>query len=296
MTLDIYTTENDQNLKMNCSRNAYGQLRNENLFTPMTHQFKQYRFTTCKLDDMDSNLLHCTGGTTIQDYLPRHYGFSFDYACRRSLKPSLVGLSYNFTISQQSNETKCSATPSVIFNCRQFYDLMSLPNMIGDPDWSSVKDWVYDLKTIDAIVSTFVFPQCNATMNQVIHTCREMCFEAMDACLPHAEIYLQTIVSLPTKLVNNWIGKSQIDLSDSINRNYLPSVNDSIPCFYKAVICGSPPNITNARLVKGHKANDETYRSKSQVQYECLDETFWMEGNGTVICRDSRNGINYQNV
>ena len=208
VTLDIYTTENDQNLKMNCSRNAYGQLRNENLFTPMTHQFKQYRFTTCNLDDMDSDLLHCTGRTTIQDYLPRHYGFSFGYVCRRSLKPSLVGLSYNFTISQQSNETKCSATPSVIFNCRQFYDLMSLPNMIGNPDRSSVKDWVYDLKTIYAMVSTFlsqlptgncyqylteilcrfVFPQCNATMNQVIHTCREMCFEAMDACLSHAEI------------------------------------------------------------------------------------------------------------
>ena len=67
VTLNIYTTENDQNLKMNCSRNAYGQLRNENLFTPMTHQFKQYRFTTCKLDDMDSNLLHWTGRTTIQD-------------------------------------------------------------------------------------------------------------------------------------------------------------------------------------------------------------------------------------
>ena len=179
--------------------------------------------------------------------------------------------------------------------------------MIGDPDWSSVKDWVYDLKTIDAIVSAFlsqlptgncyqylteilcrfIFPQCNATMNQVIHTCREMCFEAMDACLPHAEIYLQAIVSLPTKLANNWIEKSQINLSDLINCNYLPSANASIPCFYKAVICGSPPNITNARLVKGHKANDETYRSKSQVQYECLDETFWMEGNDTVICRDS---------
>ena len=92
---------------------------------------------------------------------------------------------------------------------------------------------------------------------------------------------------MPTKLANNWIGKSQIDLSDIINCNYLPSVNDSIPCLYKAVICGSPPNITNARFVKGDKANDETYRSKSQLQYECLDETFWMEGNDTVICRAS---------
>ena len=33
--LDIYTSEHDKNLKTNCSNDGFGQLRNENLRTPL---------------------------------------------------------------------------------------------------------------------------------------------------------------------------------------------------------------------------------------------------------------------
>ena len=109
--LDIYTTEYDKNLQTNCSKDGFGQLRNENLHTPLYHRYKPYRFTTCKLDEKYSDILHCEGRTTIQDYIPRKYGFSFGYECDVSAKPSLVGLSYNFTISGQSNRTLCLPLP-----------------------------------------------------------------------------------------------------------------------------------------------------------------------------------------
>ena len=47
--LDIYTTEYDKNLQTNCSKDGFGQLRNENLHTPLYHRDKPYRFTTCNL-------------------------------------------------------------------------------------------------------------------------------------------------------------------------------------------------------------------------------------------------------
>ena len=109
--LDIYTTEQDKNFLMNCSNDPFGQLRNENLRTPLYLRHKPYRFTTCKLDELDPDMLHCEGRTIIQDYKPRRYGFSFGYDCDISTKPSLIGLSYNFTIFRQSNRTQCLPFP-----------------------------------------------------------------------------------------------------------------------------------------------------------------------------------------
>ena len=112
--LDIYTTEYDKNLKTNCSKDAFGQLRNGNMYTPLDLRDKPYRFTICKLDKKNSDILHCEGKTTIQDYIHRNYGFSFGYKCDISAKSSLVGLSFNFTISGQSNRTQCLLLPRYI--------------------------------------------------------------------------------------------------------------------------------------------------------------------------------------
>ena len=111
-------------------------------------------FTTCKLEDMDLDMLHCEGRTTIQDYIPRRYGFSFGYECDVSAKPSLFGLSFNFTISEQSNRTQCFRTPQNLFeiSCHEFYDYMSLPNMIGDPNMAFVESWAAGFQNMGAFV------------------------------------------------------------------------------------------------------------------------------------------------
>ena len=98
VNLQIYTTEIHRNLKQNCSDTDFGQLRNVNLYTPLRPRVTRYRYTKCELDSKDTDMLQCKGNAMIQDYKPRNYGFSFGYSCRRPVKPSLVGLSYSFTI------------------------------------------------------------------------------------------------------------------------------------------------------------------------------------------------------
>ena len=144
--LDIYTGEDDQKLMTNCSNNGYGQQRNENLHTPLYDRGKLYRFTTCKLDKIDSDFLHCEGRTTIQDYISRRYGFSFGYHCQKLERPSLHVLWFNFTIFEQTNKTGCIKTPNRndrFLKCHQFYSYTSLPNLIGDLHKYIVQDWMY---------------------------------------------------------------------------------------------------------------------------------------------------------
>ena len=304
--LDIYTTEYDQNLKTNCSNDSFGQLRNENLRIPLKPRYRPYRFTTCKLDELDSNMLHCEGTTTSQDYKPRHYGFSLSYKCSAPVKPSLVGLSYNFTISIQSNKTQCvpfqPTLPATIKECKDFCNHMSLPNMIGDIDFPSVWRWSSQFDTYEPLISyilsqlptggchkyqkevicRIIFPECDQFQNQVTHLCKESCLEFAHSCLKQ----LQTVLSAHSSQFGWWSDIANGNISDALNCDYLPSVIDPIPCYYKPVTCQSPPNVTNARISNGTESNG-TYMAMSQVEYECLDETFQMEGNSTVTCQYS---------
>ena len=141
--LDIYTAEHDRNLRTNCLNNVYGQLRNKNLNSPL--KLGSYRFTTCKLDDVDVDMLHCKGRIPIQDYIPRHYGISFGYHYRELVRPSLLGLSFNFTILGQTNITTCFKIPKhdeKLFNCQEYYEYRSLPNFIGDLNTHDVDHWM----------------------------------------------------------------------------------------------------------------------------------------------------------
>ena len=249
-------------------------------------------------------MFHCEGKTTIQDYKPRYYGFSFGYDCDIPVKPSLVGLSYNFTISGQSNRTQCLPFPHIpgpIKECTKFYDHISLPNMIGNPDVKSAQESIagfhqyypilsYTLsqlptggcyKGLKELFCRIFVPECDQVENEVIHICRETCSEILYSCLS----YLQNIIySLyVTKKFMKWKQITETNIVDVIDCNYLPSVNDSVPCYYKPVTCDPPPNVTNAKITSGIVLNG-TYLAMSQVEYECLNETFQMEGNSTVTC------------
>ena len=251
-------------------------------------------------------MLHCEGRSSIQDYKPRHYGFSFGYECRISVKPSLVGLLYNFTISGQSNKTQCLGTPQNLseINCTGFYDYMSLPNMIGDPDVVSVEKWASGFKKYGAFVAyvlshlptggcykymkelfcRIVLPQCDPVENQVIPLCKETIRDVLHGCLKPVEAFIEVLSSSSTlKLFNQWTTLVDRNISADVDSDYLPSINDPIPCFYKPVTCDLPPNVTNARIIDGTESNG-TYLAMSQVDYKCLDETFQIEGNSTVTC------------
>ena len=209
VSLDIYTTEDDLNLQKNRSINVFGQLRNENLHTPMRHRSKPYRYTTCKLDEVDSDMLRCEGRAMIQDYKPRDYGFSFGYDCMYSERPSLRGLSFNFTISGQTNKTTCIKIPEVddgFFMCHQIYNYASLPNMIGNLIKDTLNEWKKQDQLSRTLTSTLglilssdgrlchkhtraiwcriLYPKCDLDeeIANITHPFKETCDEFFEAC------------------------------------------------------------------------------------------------------------------
>ena len=306
ISLDIYTTENDRNLEENCSMKVFGQLFNEDLHTPMRPRTKPYRLTTCKLDEVDPDMLHCEGRAMIQDYIPRKYGFSFGYSCEKLVTPSLRGLSFNFTISGQSNKTTCIKIPEVndgFFMCHNFYSYTSLPNMVG-LDEDRIKQLIEENKVILTFGTTLglilspdgkpchehvreimcqaYLPRCEIDNEEVIQPCKETCDEFFKACSENIMMGFNNVHYLGSDFSRGWRIDKLSDVKDKLsNCSYLPSVNGLIPCFYKPVTCESPSDITNARIING---SNETYIAMSQVEYECLNETFQMEGNETVTC------------
>ena len=302
--LDIYTSQDDQNLRTKCSNNGYGQLRNENLHTPLKLRHEPYRFTKCALDDIDSDILYCKGGTTIQDYIPRHYGFSLGYHCREPVRPSLHGLSFNFTISAQTNETGCTDMPirKVFLKCQEFYSYTSLPNFIGDLQKHTVDSWMHSFaastivglifssnasnsqfcyKYLNELACRIAYPECIPIKKQVIHICKDTCNEILEGCFEKAMSTLQKIKK--SGLPSSWRWREPINLRQEVDCDYLPSLNGPVPCYYKPVMCDPPPNVTHARIINGFQYNG-TYLAKFQIEYECVDETFQMEGNSTVTC------------
>ena len=190
--IDIYTTKDDANLKTNCSNIDYGQLLNEDLHSPLRPG--SYRFTTSKLDDVDSDMLHCKGRAMIQDYVPRNYGFSFGYDCMYSERPSLRGLSFNVTISEQTNKTTCIKIPEIdysFFKCHKLYNYSSLPSMIGIPSTEYLEELISESgishligimlssngrlchKYARELLCHIISPKCYPVKEEVIHPCKE---------------------------------------------------------------------------------------------------------------------------
>ena len=83
----------------------------------------------------------------------------------------------------------------------------------------------------------------------------------------------------------NWY----VDFIPSVNKvklidcDYLPSVHGSIPCFYKPVICDSPPDVNNGTRILNTTQKD-VYQVHDVVQYACVNETFEIKGNSFITC------------
>ena len=275
ISLDIYTTEDDLNLETNCSRNIYGQLMNGNIHTPMRPRSEPYRFTTCVLDGINSDTVHCEGKATIQDYKPRHYGFSFGYQCVISVRPSLRGLSFNFTISGQTNETTCTEVPDVedgFFNCHQLYTYTSLPNLIGSVNKTFLQHQIKNtaMSPIFGIVLSqngrlchkyarellchALYPRCDSVKEQVIPPCKEVCDEFIEACSESVRSSLRKL-HFEGSLFSPSLLRAVDTVSDILNCDHLPLTNSTIPCFYQPVTCQPPSNVTNARIMNSNQQN-----------------------------------------
>ena len=288
--LDFYTTEDDINMKKNCSDRRYKQFRNiyvvHNLFGSgglCKDQMKKVRWKR-----------------KIKDYIPRNYAFSFGYRCTSKKMYSLKGLSFNISIIDPENETECISVPKKN-PCFQYYKYASLPNLFGH-DWEvKVREkiltafalWDNPLSPIgfchkhvaESVCYAFM-PKCEE-MQPVTHLCSETCYELKEACFNNItlkqaalKIFQGSNLYNATKLANMALSP---ELENLIDCSYLPSKNDTIPCFHKPVTCENPPNVPHATMSTD---TNEPYSPYSQVEYSC-NESFILQGNSTIECRYS---------
>ena len=303
--LHIYTTDRDikNDIASQCHNRKYGQLRNENLHIPLSARLHPYRSTTCIFNKTDQTV-YCNGKTTIQDFKPRNYAFSFGFDCGRYSKPpSLNGLSFYVSIYGQQNKSKCVPYSEGMDNpsCWNFYDHVSLPNLIGDPDLKSVKKWIGRLDAYELYMASILppeskglcyqhtyeilcrvaVPKCDPVRNQVIHPCQQICYDVIQGCSKYI-LNMQDTLSLPLqkkfKHLKSYLEK---DIQDYVGCDYLPSRNGSIPCYYKPVTCGAPPNVTNAFT---DLIGNKSYAVDTQIQYSCVNESYRIDGENISTC------------
>ena len=130
---------------------------------------------------------------------------------------------------------------------------------------------------IEELACHIIFPECDPVTKQVVHPCREMCWALKEACL-------QKGLSLAKQVVSKYGWDQHIlnDFSIFCDCDYLPSINGSVPCFYKPVTCDSPPDVTSVTML--NTSQNDVYQLQDVVQYDCVNETDEMRGNNTITC------------
>ena len=286
--MGIYTEYPAINIEKKCSCTEYGQLRNDNLHPYLREG--QYRTTTCTLSDNDA--VNCTGRVNVQDYIPRNFYLSFGSTCDWKHFSALQGLTCNISFIKQSNDTsRCVNYPKMFRSksCKGSYYQTSLPNLVGDETLDQINNYfkvveAYQIalllegrcyQHIEEVACYFVFPKCDPLTNQVKHPCREMCRAIKEACL-------QALISIAAKTKSQFIKEMfSGDLSKNVNCDYLPSRHSSIPCFYKPVMCDSPPDVINSTMIL-NTTQKETYELRNVVTYACVNDTFDMRGTNST--------------
>ena len=84
-------------------------------------------------------MCNCSGKTIVRDFLPRDFSFSF-FSCLKncSQKGSLLGMHFNVSIYDQSNETKCiDVSGSKIVECLKHYSHTAVLTWLTNTDFMS---------------------------------------------------------------------------------------------------------------------------------------------------------------
>ena len=193
--MGIYTNYPKRNIDKQCSFINFGQLYNENLHPNL--KTYGYRSTTCEMSGADN--VTCRGRFHIQDYIPRNFSLSFGFPCDWLPIYSLQGLRYNISFSNQSNGTNGCIDYSVSHltgACSRFYKKTSVPNLIGDENVDRIVKYFKNSMFLEAILAEdatcyqylyevachILLPKCDPVTEQVIHPCREMCWDFVEGC------------------------------------------------------------------------------------------------------------------
>ena len=271
-----YNGQDSPNLSSHCETDLFGQLRNEDLAVPLSKVYRT-KFICYK----GNQTWYCYGKTTIQDFEPKTYSFSFCNECG-STTGNLSGLIYNVSIYDESNKTSCVdlslKAGHVIDRCERYYKYGAIPNQIGDTKLETamfkltkaltILDRLIDLLThkkclqeMYQVLCLAFIPECLPDQNQVIVPCMEYCNGFLNDCLKH-EIF--------TILVDEF----------ELNCDYLPSKNSSTTCYSKDDLCGPPPEVTHGYVLEG---SVPLAKAGEAVHYGCND-SMSQEGSPNSTC------------
>ena len=296
VNLFFYTTKIHVNIEEQCSVRSYDQVM---------HNSSHQEFRTSHKACPDSySKVHCKQSRSIQDYIPRHFAFSFGFYCQDKSKKSLKGLKYNVIIYSQSNTTTCSTMPNNLTYCSNYYRQVSFPNLIDHQNMEDaaklfhklfpikfILDHAYDCYPYFLKTMCYVFfPRFNATSNSFIVPCMEAWKELSEACFggPQSASMLGNL--LPSHLSTNkhkpiksiiYNLPSYFFSNTTFDYKYLPPSSSNL-CYYERVICKYPTDVTGAKIERLH--DNGTYFGGDPVTYSCIDDSKEMYGNSTVRC------------
>ena len=165
-----------------------------------------------------------------------------------------------------------------MLNCVKFYPFASFPNLFGSQQQEALAmaEEVVLVSNQGPVgcykflleMSCYLFiPKCDVTGRMTIPPCRETCWDFVNGCLGVAQ-----------KLFKDNA------LKTFLNCNYLPTGGSDIKCFYKAVTCEAPPKVPHGKIEGGTITNG-TYPLHTQLNIECLNETFVIKGSHTITCQ-----------
>ena len=293
--MELYTRDDHLNMQNNCSLVHFEQLLNDKLYVAAFDNVLEE--SPCRINT-DHRI--CEGTKRIQDYIPRHYYFSFGIDCDHN--GSLQGLSYNISILEQSNDTKCSPMHRESM-CMEYYSYTSMPNLIGT---DNIKDAKAHMDTgmgyisfiennfgrkpcyqhYQEVICYLLLPECDTSVNStmLIPPCKEACSEMFTACHEDMAFAFDILSQRDSHLsrVKTMLNMHAQKLSELVGCNYLPSVEESIPCFYKPVFCDNPKNITNA-VIMNYNRSKIGFNLPSEIEYSCVNNT-QMKGKNKRTC------------
>ena len=246
--IGIYTTQDHINIFKKCTYARNGQLANANLYPPIRLDESDLYSPKCLKEGLDN--IHCKGNISIKDFQPRNFAFSFGFYCDQiTANSSLKGLVYNISIYEQTNVTSCIYLPRKVRHlCSRYFVHGLIPYLIGLEDmvdvlshWGMITSYATIFmelcyQHLQELMCHIVVPKCDPVSGQVIHPCREMCYDFKNAC---SKITLSMSIYLSEKMphikTNN--NKMVLDITAiGADCEYLPSSRDNISCLYKPII------------------------------------------------------------
>ncbi len=251
-----------------------------------------YRRNSCHISGTKES---CSGSVPNLDYIPRNYSVSLGFDStpwnpNKTSHYSLLGVKYNFSLTDETNSTDCKDLPPTptgpLYHCSSFYKQYSFPNLFGGDQINegqflvsgiSISNFEYYQHLTEAICYGYI-PRCDPSTFSTIPLCREGCSDFINGCK-------ETLGQEGFKHFSQESLKCLLDF----RYDYLPTVTSNIPCWYKPVVC-HPPDLGDAEILS-RTMSKGIYTVGSQIEYRCQGNS----GSHKIMCGYSGNWTDLEN-